>query len=62
MTEMQEPAMSGEDHFANDEGNTELGEISPLLTSTSIIAALLDTVRGEIEKLSAREPAESDAA
>ena len=62
MTEMQEPVVAAEEHAADGRGNTELGEISTLLTSTSIIAALLDTVRGEIEKLSAREPAESDAA
>jgi hypothetical protein len=66
MTEMQLPAALAEDHPVdddpvNDDGNTELGEVSPLLTSTSIIAALRDTVRGEIEKLSAREHAESEA-
>jgi hypothetical protein len=71
MTEMQRQATLADDHPVDeypiddhpidDEGNTELGEISPLLTSASIIAALRDTVRDEIEKLSVGEHETSEA-
>lgn len=66
MTEMQRQAELADDHAVDeypidDESNTGLGEISPLLTSISIIAALRDTVRDEIEKLAVREHETSGA-
>ncbi len=66
MTEMQRQETLADDHAVDeypvgDAGNTELGEISPLLTSVSIIAALRDTVRDEIEKLAVAEHETSEA-
>jgi len=66
MTEVQRQATLADDHAVDeypvdDESNTGLGEISPLLTSVSIIAALRDTVRDEIEKLAVGEHETSEA-
>jgi hypothetical protein len=53
MTELlQQEALSGDD-ASNNDARTEIGEISPLLTSSTIIAALVENVHGEIEKLAA---------